>query len=61
MITSTYVVQGMNCRHCVVGEVPGLTGVVVDLPTGRLDVTGQHALDAGTIRQAVEEAGFRLI
>ncbi|WP_327102995.1 heavy-metal-associated domain-containing protein [Nonomuraea glycinis] len=66
MITSTYVVQGMNCEHCVnsitetVGEVPGVTGVLVDLPTGKLQVTGQSASNADVIRQAVEEAGFQV-
>ncbi|MEV4116684.1 cation transporter [Nonomuraea sp. NPDC049695] len=47
MSTSTYVVQGMNCEHCVnsittaVGEIPGVTDVLVDLPTGKMDVTGR--------------------
>ncbi|GAA2839903.1 heavy-metal-associated domain-containing protein [Nonomuraea rubra] len=63
-MTSTYVVTGMNCQHCVnsiteaVGEVPGVTGVVVDLPTGRMDVTGGPQADL--VRQAVQEAGFKV-
>ena len=66
MTTSTYVVQGMNCEHCVnsitetVGEVPGVTDILIDLPTGTMNVTGQSALDDDVIRQAVEEAGFQV-
>ncbi|MFC4116629.1 heavy-metal-associated domain-containing protein [Nonomuraea zeae] len=66
MITSTYVVQGMNCQHCVnsitetVGELSGVTGVLVDLPTGTMNVTSPSPVDADTIRQAVEEAGFQV-
>ncbi|GAA3206917.1 heavy-metal-associated domain-containing protein [Nonomuraea helvata] len=66
MSTSTYVVQGMNCEHCVnsittaVGELPGVTDVHVDLPTGKVDVTGESPLDDDLIRQAVEEADFQV-
>ncbi|TDD24791.1 heavy-metal-associated domain-containing protein [Nonomuraea diastatica] len=66
MNTSTYVIQGMNCEHCVnsiataVGEVPGVTGVLVDLPTGEMQVTGQPATAPDAIRRAVEEAGFQV-
>ncbi|MEV0231498.1 heavy metal-associated domain-containing protein [Nonomuraea sp. NPDC050786] len=66
MSTSTYVVQGMNCEHCVnsittaVGEIAGVTDVLVDLPTGKMDVTGHSTLDDDLIRQAVEEAGFQV-
>ncbi|GIH72450.1 heavy-metal-associated domain-containing protein [Sphaerimonospora thailandensis] len=63
MSVKTYTVQGMTCGHCVasvteeVGEVPGVTGVDVDLATGRLDVTGEGVTDEA-VRQAVEEAGY---
>ncbi len=46
MSTTTYSVVGMTCDHCVrsvteeVTEVPGVTGVEVDLATGRLTVAG---------------------
>jgi copper chaperone CopZ len=49
MTTSMYIVHGMNCEHCAnsitpaVGEVLGATGVVVDLPIGKV----------------AEEAGFQ--
>ena len=41
MTTTTYTVKGMTCGHCVssvteeVTEIPGVTGVEVDLATGR--------------------------
>jgi copper chaperone len=40
MSERTYTVTGMTCRYCVasvteeIGEIDGVTGVVVDLPTG---------------------------
>ncbi|MBA9002321.1 MULTISPECIES: heavy-metal-associated domain-containing protein [Thermomonospora] len=66
MSTSTYTVVGMTCGHCVasvkeeVGEVPGVTGVEVDLASGRMTVTGEGALDDSRIRAAVEEAGYQV-
>ncbi|GIH65874.1 MULTISPECIES: heavy-metal-associated domain-containing protein [Microbispora] len=65
MSVKTYTVQGMTCGHCVssvkeeVGEIPGVTGVEVDLGSGRLDVSGDVADDA--VRKAVEEAGYTLV
>ena len=51
MSVKTYTVQGMTCGHCVssvkeeVGEVAGVTGVEVDLASGRLDVAGEGVAD----------------
>ncbi len=65
MSTHTYIVTGMTCGHCVssvreeVSEVAGVTGVDVDLATGRLTVTGAGFSDAA-IAAAVEEAGYGL-
>jgi copper chaperone len=62
----TYSVAGMTCDHCVlsvreeVSEVAGVTGVDVDLPTGRLTVQGQ-AVDDGAVRAAVAEAGYEVV
>lgn len=59
---STYTVVGMTCEHCVrsvteeVSEVPGVTGVQVDLASGRLEVTGEA--DPAAVRPAVDEAGY---
>ncbi|MBB4920638.1 heavy-metal-associated domain-containing protein [Streptosporangium saharense] len=65
MSLSTYTVTGMTCGHCVssvkeeVGEVPGVTGVEVDLATGRVDVSGE-TLDDAAIRAAIKEAGYQV-
>jgi copper ion binding protein len=66
MSESTYTVRGMTCEHCVssvteeVGEIDGVTGVVVDLPTGAVTVTSTAPLDDARVRAAVEEAGYKL-
>lgn len=66
MITSTFTVRGMTCGHCLssvrseVEALPGVTGVRLDLGTGRLDVTGSHAFLTSEIRAAVAEAGYEL-
>ena len=64
--SSSYTVTGMTCAHCVasvteeVQEVPGVTGVEVDLATGALTVTSSRPVDVGTVRAAVDEAGYAL-
>lgn len=61
-MTTTYTVSGMTCGHCVssvteeVSEVPGVTGVEVDLASGSMVVTGDA--EASAVRAAVEEAGY---
>lgn len=58
-------VEGMTCQHCVsavteeVGQVPGVSGVEVDLDSGSLLVHG-GSIDDAAIRAAVEEAGYTL-
>ncbi|MFG1754462.1 heavy-metal-associated domain-containing protein [Streptosporangium sandarakinum] len=60
-----YTVTGMTCGHCVssvkeeVGEVPGVTGVEVDLGSGRVEVSGDSPDDAA-IRAAIKEAGYEV-
>jgi len=64
MTEATYSVTGMTCDHCVravqseVEKVSGVTSVAVDLGAGRLTVTSDEPVDPGTIRAAVEEAGY---
>ena len=66
MSEQTYTVTGMTCEHCVrsvteeVGEIDGVTGVVVDLPTGRVTVASSKDLDVADVRGAVKEAGYEL-
>ncbi|MEU6415636.1 copper ion binding protein [Microbispora sp. NPDC046933] len=67
MTTATYTVTGMTCGHCVssvkeeVGEVPGVTGVEVDLTTGIVTVESDSPVDTARIRAAVEEAGYEVV
>ena len=62
MSTASYTVVGMTCGHCVnavteeVSQVPGVTAVDVDLPSGRLQVTGQD-VTVEQVQAAVAEAG----
>ena len=66
MTTATYTVTGMTCGHCVsavteeVTAVPGVTGVDVDLTSGRLTVTSDAPVDESAVRAAVDEAGYEL-
>ncbi|MEU1602220.1 heavy-metal-associated domain-containing protein [Micromonospora matsumotoense] len=66
MITN-YQVKGMTCGHCVnavsgeVGALDGVTDVQVDLASGRVAVTSDRPLDTGSVRAAVDEAGYDLV
>ena len=66
MSTSTYSVEGMSCAHCELSvreEVEQVTGVReahADHRTGRLTVEGD-AVDIDAVREAVAEAGYRLV
>lgn len=64
--TTTYVLTGMTCEHCVrsvaeeVGEVPGVSGVDVELATGRVTVHSARPLGDDEVRAAVTGAGYTL-
>ena len=66
MRTATYTVVGMTCGHCVsavteeVSQVPGVTGVDVDLASGGLTVTSDAPVGEDAVRAAVEEAGYEV-
>ena len=59
MSTAPYTVVGMTCGHCVnsvteeVSQVPGVTGVEVDLASGGLTVTSDAPVDESAVRAAV--------
>lgn len=61
-MTTDLQVTGMSCQHCVgavtraLQSVPGVTGVEVDLASGRVRVQGEADLSALT--QAVVDAGY---
>lgn len=64
--TTTLLVEGMTCDHCVsairtaVGQVEGVTGVDVDLASGEVTVTADQPPDDAALRAAVEDAGYDL-
>ncbi|MEJ8278119.1 heavy-metal-associated domain-containing protein [Pseudonocardia spirodelae] len=66
MSTTSYTVTGMTCEHCVasvteeIGEIAGVTGVDVDLPTGAVTVTSEGEVSPDAVRDAVHEAGYQL-
>ena len=66
MSEQTYTVTGMTCEHCVrsvteeIGGIDGVTGVVVDLPTGKVTVRSSKDLDVADVCGAVKEAGYEL-
>lgn len=63
---SEYLVTGMVCQHCVsavteeVGAVEGVSGVQVDLATGRVRITSDAALDDAAVHAAINEAGYEI-
>jgi copper chaperone CopZ len=65
-VTTTYVVKGMTCGHCVdavTGEIEALDGVRdvrVELSAGTVAVTSDDALSLDAVRAAVDEAGYVL-
>lgn len=65
--TTTYQVSGMTCGHCVsavtseVSQVPGVTGVEVDLASGAVTVTSDGPLDRAAVAAAVDEAGYAVV
>ncbi|MFN8026973.1 MAG: heavy-metal-associated domain-containing protein [Acidimicrobiia bacterium] len=64
--TVTYTVEGMSCQHCVgavteeLTKLPGVREVVVDLPSGGVQVTSDAPLDRAAVAAAVDEAGYEL-
>jgi copper chaperone CopZ len=66
MTQTAYTVTGMTCGHCVasvteeISEIPGVSDVAVDLPTGVVTVSSQAPLDRDAVRAAVDEAGYQL-
>ncbi len=56
----------MTCQHCVqsvteeVSELPGVSGVEVDLASGRVTVSSERPVDDAAVRAAVAEAGYEV-
>ncbi len=66
MTTTTYTVVGMTCAHCVravteeVGALDGVTGVEVDLASGRVTVESTAPVEDAEVVEAVAEAGYEV-
>ncbi|MGB3770222.1 MAG: copper ion binding protein [Rhodococcus sp. (in: high G+C Gram-positive bacteria)] len=66
MATKTVTVTGMTCQHCVaavteeVSALAGVTGVTVDLESGRVDVESDTPIGDAELEAAVDEAGYEL-
>lgn len=58
-------VQGMTCAACVgrveraLKKVPGVADAVVNLATGEATVEGPDDLEVGSLRKAIEKAGYQ--
>jgi len=68
--TTTYMVRGMTCAHCVnavteeVTAIPGVTDVSINLVEGgdsTVSVASDQDLDINAVRAAVDEAGYELV
>jgi len=66
MATSTYTVIGMSCDHCVnavkteLGKIDGVTGVDVELSSGRVRIDSDALVSDTEIAAAIDEAGYEL-
>jgi len=64
--TASYTVTGMTCDHCVpavtdeLTRLDGVSAVLVDLDSGRVEVTSAAPLPEAAVRTAVDEAGYQL-
>ena len=64
MTTATFTATGMTCQHCVasvtkeVSELPHVTAVTVDLPTGTVTIDSDAPLQAEDVITAIDKAGY---
>ena len=70
MTTTTYLVSGMTCGHCVsavseeISKLDGVTGVEVELVAGgtsRVSVASTAIPTDAAVAAAVDEAGYDLV
>jgi copper chaperone len=67
MSTTDYTVRGMTCGHCAgsvtaeITKIPGVTGVQVDVATGRVSVESDQPVAVDAVVEAVEEAGYEVV
>ena len=66
MSTTTVTVTGMTCGHCAssvreeIVRIPQVTGVNVDVASGRVEIDSTAEIDRTAIATAVDEAGYQL-
>lgn len=66
MSSTTVNVTGMTCGHCAtsvreeVENIPGVTGVDVDLASGKVTIDSEGPIQTDAIQGAVQEAGYQL-
>lgn len=64
MTTATFTATGMTCQHCVasvtkeVSDIPHVTSVAVDLPTGTVTVDSDAPLSVEDVIAAIDKAGY---
>ncbi|MBP1950146.1 copper chaperone CopZ [Virgibacillus litoralis] len=65
---TTFDVKGMTCGHCessvksALKELDGITGVDVNLGSGKVDVTYDDAkMNVAVMREAIEEQGYDVV
>lgn len=59
-------VKGMTCNHCVMSvtkaleAIPGVTGVKVDLLSGKASFEEAAPVDLAVVKKAIEKIGFEV-
>lgn len=62
----TITVAGMTCGHCVgfvrdeLSKLDGVTGVHVDVSSGRVTLHSSAPVEPAAVQAAVEEAGYEV-
>ncbi|WP_433436189.1 heavy-metal-associated domain-containing protein [Nonomuraea sp. CA-141351] len=66
-MTLSVAVSGMSCGHCAsaireqVLPLQGVERVEVNVPEGRVTVSGGPSLQESQVRAAIVEAGYRVV
>jgi copper chaperone CopZ len=66
MSRTTITVTGMSCGGCAssvreeIGDIPGVDAVEVELRSGTVFIESDGPIEPVAIKNAVEEAGYRL-
>ncbi|MFI7127935.1 heavy-metal-associated domain-containing protein [Nonomuraea sp. NPDC050153] len=66
-MTLSVAVSGMSCGHCAAAikeqvlPLQGVEEVEVDVPAGRVTVSGGPALQEAQVRAAIVEAGYEVV